>query len=511
MKRLLFVCAFVVILHTSTMYGQSPDYPYGFSLKTLFIDYESQNGGSITEFKEYHSGFEVGFHKQLQSNFNLVVPVKFGVVRSHNPELGDNHKKIYSLDGQIQYLFYRPQTNMTPYLMAGVGGVGETDGTFNVQVPVGAGLFFRIADNAYFNWQSEFRYSLEDDRNNLHHGLGFVYLFGKKTDKDEMPEEEEIEEILDSDGDGLADDVDLCPQVAGPEELKGCPDRDGDGIPDYRDNCPSYAGLEIFKGCPDTDADGISDNDDECPNMAGPQSNRGCPDDDRDNDGVRDADDDCPDIAGLVTNNGCPQTDTDGDGIPDANDACPTMAGKASASGCPDADGDGVADAADKCPSKAGLAAFNGCPDTDGDGLDDSRDKCPTTPGSVANAGCPEIAAEDRSVLELAMRAVQFDVGRATIKSESFSILNQIAGIMEKYPDYNLAIEGHTDNTGSASNNQVLSERRAKACFDYLVTRGIPFYRMSHAGYGETKPISDNNSLRGRALNRRVEFNLKPR
>ena len=108
------------------------------------------------------------------------------------------------------------------------------------------------------------------------------------------------------------------------------------------------------------------------------------------------------------------------------------------------------------------------------------------------------------------MRAVQFDTGRSTLKSESFDVLRQIADIMRRYPDYNLTISGHTDNTGKASSNQTLSERRANACFEYLITQGISGNRMTFAGFGESKPIASNDTLRGRTLNRRVEFNLIP-
>ena len=111
--------------------------------------------------------------------------------------------------------------------------------------------------------------------------------------------------------------------------------------------------------------------------------------------------------------------------------------------------------------------------------------------GPIDSQGCPGISAQDRQTLDLAMRAVQFDTGRSTIKSESFSILNQIAGIMRKYPNYNLTINGHTDSQGAAGTNLSLSERRAKACHDYIKTRGISIDRMTYAGYGETKPISD--------------------
>jgi outer membrane protein OmpA-like peptidoglycan-associated protein len=513
MNKIILVFIFFTWMNLSTIQAQNPAFPQGITMKTLFMDYQSQNGGDISNFSAYHSGFEVGYLRSLNENINLVVPIKYGVVTSHDQEFNNCfHKKVYGLDATGQYMFTDFQSDIRPYGMLGLGGQLEQEGEFNVQIPFGAGVYFKVAENAYINWQSEYRYALKDNRNNLHHGLGFTYLFGSPVDMEK--EMEDNEEIIDSDNDGLEDDIDLCPQIAGPIDMKGCPDGDDDGIPDYRDDCPAIPGTALFRGCPDSDGDGISDSDDECPNMAGTKENNGCPDNDTDMDGIPDNLDKCPNTKGTVENNGCPDVsadDKDGDGIPDAEDRCPNIKGSASASGCPDRDSDGVSDYDDRCPDRPGLRALNGCPDSDGDGIDDSRDKCPSQPGSVANNGCPGIDASDLSTLETAMRAVQFETGKATLKSESYPVLNQISTIMDKYPGYNLIIAGHTDNVGSAVNNQLLSERRAQACFEYLIRRGVSSSRMSHTGYGESNPISDNNSLSGRALNRRVEFNLKPR
>lgn len=489
--------------------AQTPDLKAGISFKTLFLDYQTINveDGSISRFKSYHNGFELGFHKSLGSKLNLNIPFKFGIVQDDRFE-EDVHKTLYGIDAKLNYQFYKPTNKINPYLLTGIGFVAEThDGEANVQVPLGGGINFKITDNAHINWQSEFRKSLSDDRDNLHHAIGFVYLFGK-TDTTAVEEEEMMKP--DSDGDGLIDDLDLCPQAAGPKELNGCPDSDEDGVADYEDACPQQAGIISLKGCPDSDGDGISDKEDECPNMAGPTTGNGCPDEDTDNDGIPDNLDNCPNIPGTPDNNGCPGVDSDGDGVPDDKDKCPNAAGTLAADGCPDRDNDGVADFEDKCPSKAGLPVYGGCPDTDGDGIDDGRDRCPNTAGPIDNNGCPSISAQDRETLELAMRAVQFDTGNARLKSESNTILNQIADIMARYPSYGLNINGHTDSQGQPGANLRLSERRAKSCYDYLVNRGVATSRLNYAGYGETKPISDNNTLRGRALNRRVEFQLNP-
>ena len=163
----------------------------------------------------------------------------------------------------------------------------------------------------------------------------------------------------DADKDGIPDDIDLCPDEAGPESTMGCPDTDGDGVADKDDRCPDQAGLANLRGCPDGDGDGVPDIDDDCPTEAGEAALNGCPD--GDGDGVADKDDECPDEAGVAALNGCP--DGDGDGIADKDDECPAEAGPASTNGCPDRDGDGIADKDDECPDEAGIAARNGCPE----------------------------------------------------------------------------------------------------------------------------------------------------
>jgi outer membrane protein OmpA-like peptidoglycan-associated protein len=111
----------------------------------------------------------------------------------------------------------------------------------------------------------------------------------------------------DTDGDGIPDNKDACPEDAGTAELNGCPDTDGDGVADKDDACPDAAGSVEMNGCPDSDGDGLADNVDKCPQEAGEASNNGCPENDRDGDGVADKDDACPDEAGDTANNGCPE------------------------------------------------------------------------------------------------------------------------------------------------------------------------------------------------------------
>ena len=117
--------------------------------------------------------------------------------------------------------------------------------------------------------------------------------------------------IADRDGDGINDQLDKCPDVAGQAKYEGCPvpDSDADGINDELDKCPNQAGTAKYDGCPipDSDGDGINDEQDKCPNEKGTVEREGCPVSDKDNDGIADDVDSCPDIAGIAANNGCPE------------------------------------------------------------------------------------------------------------------------------------------------------------------------------------------------------------
>jgi outer membrane protein OmpA-like peptidoglycan-associated protein len=313
----------------------------------------------------------------------------------------------------------------------------------------------------------------------------------------------------DHDGDGILDKNDKCPEIPGTGSTDGCPDADHDGIADREDECPHRKGVRALSGCPvkDADEDGMPDVDDLCPTVPGLPQFFGCPD--TDNDGIEDKLDSCATVAGLAAFQGCP--DTDGDGIEDKKDACPTEKGPAEYYyGCPvrDTDGDGVEDKLDACLLTPGKAEFKGCPDTDNDGVEDKLDVCPTTPGKADNRGCPVVEKKDQEKLDLAVKAVKFETGKAILKPESSKILSDIADILLRYPDYNLRVEGHTDSQGKDAANQTLSEKRAQACADFLTAKGIAKPRLSAQGFGETKPVADNKTAAGRTKNRRVEFDL---
>ena len=350
----------------------------------------------------------------------------------------------YGIDGVIKYSFMPliGSKVIDPSLHIGGGYTFLGDASTGT-VNGGLGLTFWFTETVGLSLQSTYKHSFDDTRtpnvdvaSHMQHFAGLTFKFGGK----------------DTDGDGIYDKDDACPEVAGLKEFQGCPDTDGDGIPDKDDACPEVAGLKEFQGCPDTDGDGIADKDDACPEVAGPKALNGCP-------------------------------DTDGDGVADKDDKCPQVKGPKENAGCP-------------------------WPDTDGDGVLDKDDKCPNVKGTVANNGCPEITEEQVNKLNAYAKTILFNSGKATFKPETMPVLEAINAILKEYPTSRFSIEGHTDSDGSNALNQTLSENRAAAVKNFLIENGIESSRLRSTGFGETKPITTNKTAKGKAANRRVEVKL---
>jgi OOP family OmpA-OmpF porin len=325
-----------------------------------------------------------------------------------------------------------------PFVFLG-GGYVSYDSVGEGMAQAGLGFNTWFNENLGLNFQTGVKTGFADKiDNHFQTSLGLVIRFGGK----------------DTDGDGVYDKFDACPEVAGLVEFKGCPDADGDGIKDSDDACPNDAGLAAMNGCPDSDGDGVADKDDMCPNAKGTKANKGCPD--SDGDGVLDKDDKCSNVAGPVANAGCPWPDTDGDGVLDKDDNCPTVAGVASEGGCEE----------------------------------------------------KTITKEAAEAISLTAKAILFNTGRSSFKSGITKQLDAIAAIMNKNPKATFMIGGHADSTGSEAINFKISNKRANAVRDYLVKKGVNASSLSVKGFGEAFPTDSNKTRAGKAKNRRVEIKV---
>jgi outer membrane protein OmpA-like peptidoglycan-associated protein len=217
--------------------------------------------------------------------------------------------------------------------------------------------------------------------------------------------------------------------------------------------------------------------------------------------------------------------DTDGDGIPDDIDACPTEPEDHKEpdpmDGCPapsDRDGDGIPDDVDKCPDqpedKDGIDDEDGCPedDADQDGIPDAKDACPKEPGQPdpdpKKNGCPKFIKLEAGGVRV-LKQVHFQTASATILPDSFPMLGEVVALLKATPGIKkMRIEGHTDSHGGADYNLDLSKRRAASVRQWLIEHGIDPGRLESQGYGLTQPIDTNDTVEGRAANRRVEFKI---
>lgn len=359
---------------------------------------------------------------------HLDVMVRAGIAGVEYPRPGVSSmfnyqtKALVETDVNLNIKLLTDEYAVSPYVSIGAGA-SKWGVYYSAYAPVGLGMRINVLDEAYVTLQSQYRFAISGNATkHVFYGIGIGSSIGKKK-VTEAPKP-------------------LPPVPVVPEQPK---DTDGDGIADQVDACPTVAGLSKFKGCPDKDNDGIQD----------------------------------------------------------AEDKCPTVAGVAKFNGCPDSDNDGIQDSEDKCPGTAGLARYQGCPvpDTDKDGINDETDKCPTVAGIAENFGCPRI--------EFNPNYVQFLKGSGILAKAAQSELDKLVNaLINDHPQVNITIEGHTDDTGSDEFNQKLSEKRAASVKSYLVSKKVAGERISTIGYGKSKPLSDNSTVEGKAMNRRVEFKV---
>ncbi len=422
--------------------------------------------------------------------------------------------------------------NGFPYLYAGVGamyyeldkyreGTGlkaiEQEGWIGI-IPVGVGLEFNLNNatsleltagiNYKFTHSNQY-YSAES-RNDIYYVIsaGIIFQFSNENndnDADGLTNDEEAKLgtdplRADTDGDGISDGDEVKKYHTNPlsadtdkdritdydeifvyntDPLKA--DMDGDGLKD---------GDEIYiyrtdPKNPDTDGDGLSDGDEVIKYATNPTKT------DSDHDGL-------DDYAEVFTYHTSPtEYDTDGDGLSDGSEVLTYKTNPLKS----DTDGDGLTDGDEilKYHSNPLLA------DSDGGGVDDGAEAAAGT-----NLNDPSddylLKPKQQILSEIALEGIQFKSGSAQILPVSESVLNKVVKILADNHAIKVEIQGHTDRTGSAEQNKLLSTKRAESVKKYLVGHGIAEYRLSTIGYGADKPIASNETDEGKQKNRRIEF-----
>ena len=257
LSRLFLVAVLLVGLNSAN--AQDANNPWAFGLGVNAVDVfpvgeDFPQGEFFDEFfnvNEHWNVFpflsRISVSRYLDEGFSLTVAGSYNRIDKFG-EIRIDDVDYFAVDGTISYSFKDiiKSNKIDPYLGIGGGytwidniGAGTLNGT--------VGVNYWINESIAFYVQTSYKNSFEDFLvDHFQHSAGITVKFGG----------------VDTDGDGIYDQDDACPEEAGLEAFNGCPDSDNDGIQDSKDDCPNTAGLAEFNGCPDTDGDGVVDGDD---------------------------------------------------------------------------------------------------------------------------------------------------------------------------------------------------------------------------------------------------------
>lgn len=544
MKRSL-VLVFLIIANYS-LFAQTYDKKWALNIDYGSIEYRGELGDQFLDFANWQGGYGIQVARYLTPSFDAGFRGGYNYLSVIGPDTNtfSMQGELFTFLFNVDYKFANGATIsenslLKPYIKASGGLIfGQTSGSSmdNNGAPYSVvlsdwvyslkgGTKVRITNNidAFFELGNLWVTTVGMDGSKmdasrdqfLQLNLGVSFALGALKDKDR---------------DGVGDKNDLCPGT--PPNIAvddvGCPfDTDGDGLYDYEDECPNEAGGESTKGCPDSDNDGLADLHDKCPDESGPKSNGGCPyisietsekvdvpvDLPKDEKDVRvfyvyQNGESKPVVYSSPNNKGLAY-DTDKDGISDNIDLCPNEPGTVENYGCPAGQVHGQGNSEVINLPMSDISVEHGCPDDrDCDGVADALDACPENPGALRNKGCPIEKLKPKWRMDIEIQPVHFMSGRNFLTDFSKERVDALIAKLNQYPTMNVWMFGHTDPSGPSAANLILSEKRIETIVNYMVAKGVSRERIYTMGLGESFPVTYIPNDEAQLLNRRVEFYL---
>jgi outer membrane protein OmpA-like peptidoglycan-associated protein/opacity protein-like surface antigen len=512
-NKFKFLLIIIFMFSVSASLGQFNDYTVklGVQANVLLPDTEFDKGSQSSDPQYKFSGLG-----RLFLRFEFFTPVVEtevggGFGRLAGVDTDKNNWWTYIIPLDIRFILSPFDMDVwSPYLYGGIGGmyfnndkppsvispVDVKQHGWTTIFPLGGGFEVALSDAITLDFSGGYTFSLSDDLNGYNNkdvtgaeksndgyysaGIGLIFVNGSGAsdkDGDGLTKREEKElgtdpDNPDTDGDGLNDGEEVRIYFTNPLN----PDTDGDGLSDGDE-------VRLHKTDPnkaDTDGDGLSDGDEINKYNTDPLKA------DTDGDGLSDGDE-----INIYKTDPL-KIDTDGDGLTDGDEVNLYKTDPLN----PDTDGDGLTDGEE-------INRYRTDPlnvDTDGGSVDDFTE---------IQRGTNPLNPEDDVIkmdVPIVLEGITFETGKSDITPESEVVLQGALKTMQTYPDIIVEISGHTDDVGSASSNQTLSQRRADSVRFWLISKGIQPDRIIARGYGEDFPRVPNDSPDSRRMNRRIEF-----
>ncbi len=477
MRQILYILLLILLSFKS--YAQQEKKITKHWVNTSLINYQlgSLQTVSLNKAIQFENpSFGFSYSPAFRSGIAGKIAIGFGDVKNHK-------EVIFGLRSFHLGLQYCPgiktRSPLLPYTGVGMGfmqkRINDVWGDSELLVPITVGL--RTSFRKDINVFIEQSYSFANTELNM-------FAVGVQVS---------LSELKDSDGDGVMDKNDQCPEEKGTAMYSGCPklDTDKDGIADLDDPCPYIYGFPY--GCPDMDLDGVTDSLDLCPDVPG--SAMGCPD--KDKDGFADKDDLCPDVFG--DNRGCPDNPLEEQVINQTEIV--SLGAKNNSSALNE------------------TIAYN--PDVEKSNKKENQ-RAPSS-GREVNDKKNVKEMEDIDRARISPDIDESEELRAPNSLNPYILFNvasdrvkgwykvQLIGWyrqLYKDPSAILLIDGYTDNQGRETYNEELSLNRAKAVQLFFINRGIAENRLRVEYFGPYNPRASNKYESGRKLNRRVELEI---
>ena len=449
---------FLLAAISSSISAQSSLYKWGTGVHAAMYSFNAVKNSDYTTLSgSYSPGVRFSLMRRLDNSFDG--GLNLGLARVfYSKTVVPNTPKLeyYESDLNLRYKFdngyiLKADSWIAPFLKTGFGvNMVQNFDNINMYVPAGAGVIFRLNKiSADIVLQGAYNYALQDAASFVNASLGLNLNFGERL-SNKLGASAKVQ---DRDYDSIADDIDGCPDVYGPVVSNGCPDADGDGVKDSEDACPNEYGSKINKGC-----------------------------------AVAQAIVQTPESTKPAINTENPAMNSSVSVVKEQPVAAAT---KPSKKGKP-----------------KGVVA-----ETTPPVVIETPTEVTTKPARLNNP--PINPNENVSDEEFCKRVSMSDLGNAYFnvnvakpQDNSFNTLSNVVDIMRRCSDLKITISGHADADGNEVSNLELSQKRANAIKDYLIKKGISARRLIIQAFGESKPANGNDSVDGKQVNRRVEFEL---